>query len=146
MFQGSHNINMDAKGRLAIPAKVRETLMAMTGGKIVMTAHTQDRCVVVYPEDEWQSILPAIQNLPSMNPHVQRTQRLMLGYASPLELDSNGRVLIPPTLREYAGFEKKLMLVGMGNKVELWDEQKWHESVQKELDAPMPPELLALQF
>ncbi len=145
MFQGSHSINMDAKGRFAIPAKQRECLMSMTEGRIVMTAHTQDKCVLVYPQNEWETLLPAIQNLPSLNRQAQRIQRLLLGYATSLELDGNGRVLIPPTLREYAGLDKKLMLVGLGKKLELWNEEKWQKSVADlDIDDEILPEILSL--
>lgn len=147
MFQGSHSINMDVKGRLAIPAKQRECLMSMTEGRIVMTAHTQDKCVLIYPENEWEKIVPAIQGLPSFNRHAQRTQRLLLGYATSLELDANGRVLIPPTLREFAGLDKKLMLVGLGKKLELWDEETWLQAVaDAEFDDELPPEMLSLSL
>ena len=148
MFQGSHGINMDAKGRIAIPAKQRESLMSMSDGRIVMTAHTQDRCVLVYPESEWEQIRPKIEALPSFNKTALRTQRLLLGYATSLELDGNGRVLVPPTLRDYAALDKKLMLVGLGKKLELWSEETWLQTVA---DAPLddeelPPELLTLSL
>ena len=67
MFQGSHNINLDAKGRIAVPAKQRELLISACAGRVVMTAHTEDRCVLIYPETEWNSILPKIEALPSFN-------------------------------------------------------------------------------
>lgn len=106
MYQGSHSINMDAKGRMAIPAKYRDDLAADCAGRIVMTAHTQDRCVLLYPEPEWQNILPKIEALPTFNKAALRAQRMLIGYACALELDGNGRILVPPTLREYAGLEK----------------------------------------
>lgn len=148
MFQGSHGINMDAKGRIAIPARQRESLMSMCEGKLVMTAHTQDRCVLVYPETEWQAILPKIQALPTFNKQVLRTQRLLIGYATSLELDGNGRVLVPSTLRDYAKLDKKLMLVGLGNKFELWSEEAWFNSVadMDVDDEEMPPEMLSLSL
>lgn len=125
MLLGSHAINMDAKGRMAIPTKVRDTLVSVCGGRIVVTANYQDKCLLVYPEDKWQELLPQIANLPNSKKDVRRMQRLMLGYATPLEMDGNGRVLLPPTLREYAGLEKKVMLVGQGKKFELWSEDAW---------------------
>mgnify|MGYP001993321130 CR=1 FL=1 len=111
-FLGSHAINMDAKGRLAIPARVREDLETLCGGRIVLTAHTEERCLLVYPEPQWEEILPKIEALPSFNKAVRRTQRLLIGYATPLELDGAGRILVPQPLRDYAGLEKKLYLVG----------------------------------
>lgn len=147
MFQGSHSINMDAKGRLAIPAKQRESLMSISDGRMVMTANTQDKCILVYPENEWEKIVPQIEALPSFNRHAQRAKRLLIGYATTLELDGNGRVLVPPTLREYAGLDKKLMLVGLGKNLELWNEEHWLQSVADlELDEELPPEMLSLSL
>lgn len=147
MYQGSQSINMDAKGRLAIPAKHRDMLVSSCGGRIVMTAHTQDKCVLIYPETEWQNILPKIEALPTFNKSALRAQRLLIGYACALELDSNGRVLIPPTLRDYANLEKKLMLVGLGKKFELWSEESWLASVaDSDDDEPLPAEMLSLSL
>lgn len=148
MFLGSHNLNMDAKGRLAIPAKHRDTLASACEGRIVMTAHTQVRCVVVYPETEWEQILPKVEALPNFNPMTQRVQRLFIGMASPLELDGNGRVVVPPTLRQYAALDKKVMLVGLGKKFELWSEENWLQSVADMAFDPadMPQELQTLSL
>lgn len=146
MFQGSHSISLDAKGRTAIPAKYREELASVCGGRIVMTAHTQDRCVLVYPETEWQEILPKIEALPSFNRAALRAQRLLIGYASTLELDANGRVLVPQTLRDYAGLEKKLMLVGLGKKFELWSEEAFLASIAEEEGEGLPEEMLSLSL
>ncbi|WNO09609.1 division/cell wall cluster transcriptional repressor MraZ [Teredinibacter sp. KSP-S5-2] len=147
MYQGSHSINMDAKGRMAIPAKYRDDLAADCAGRIVMTAHTQDRCVLLYPEPEWQNILPKIEALPTFNKAALRAQRMLIGYACALELDGNGRILVPPTLREYAGLEKKLMLVGLGKKFELWSEDAWFASVADlASDDELPDEMLSLSL
>ncbi len=146
VFQGSHNINMDAKGRLAIPAKHRDTLEATCACKIVMTAHTQDKCVLIYPETEWQLILPQIEALPTFNRAALRAQRLLIGYATSLILDGNGRILVPPTLREYGGFDKKLILVGLGKKFELWDEEAWLATLAEAQDDEMPEQMLALSL
>ena len=148
MFQGSHSINMDAKGRIAIPTKVRESLVSACEGRIVMTAHTEDRCVLVYPESEWELRLPQIEALPTFNKVALRAQRLLIGYASPLELDGNGRVLVPSTLREYAKLDRKVMLVGLGKKLELWSEEAWISSVadSNNLDDEKPPEMQSLSL
>src|SRR5690554_2289590 len=97
---------MDAKGRMAIPTRVREGLMESCGGRLVLTAHTEERCLLMYPEPKWQEILPRIQNLPAMSKEVRRVQRLLIGHACALELDSNGRILVPPTLRAHANLEE----------------------------------------
>jgi len=147
MFLGSHAINMDAKGRMAIPTKIRESLAAFSNDRIVVTAHTEERCLSVYPESQWLEILPKIENLPSFNKTARRAQRLLIGYATPLEMDSNGRILVPPTLRGYAGLEKKLMLVGQGKKFELWSEQSWFDWLDDaDLDEDVPEEMKSLSL
>lgn len=139
---------MDTKGRIAIPARHRETIADESEGRIVMTAHTQDRCVLVYPESEWAVILPKIEALPTFNKVALRAQRLLIGYATAVELDANGRVLVPPTLRDYARLDKKIMLVGLGKKLELWSEEAWLQSVADiQVDGEeMPPEMLSLSL
>lgn len=146
VFLGSHAINMDAKGRMAIPARIRETLETSCDGRLVITAHTEERCLLVYPEPQWQEILPQIEALPNMNKAARRLQRLLIGYACPLEMDGNGRVLVPPTLRDYAGLEKKLMLVGQGKKLELWSEDRWSEWLDEPGDDVMPEQMLSLSL
>ncbi|SFM73770.1 division/cell wall cluster transcriptional repressor MraZ [Marinobacter zhejiangensis] len=148
-FRGNNAINMDAKGRLAIPAKVREDLADLCGGRIVLTAsaNRDERCLLIYPEPQWEAIEAQINRLPTMKKSVRRLQRIMLGYATPLELDGAGRVLVPPTLRSFAGLEKRLMLVGQGKKFELWDETRWLELVDDfDDDDDMPPEMEALSL
>ncbi|AFV00682.2 division/cell wall cluster transcriptional repressor MraZ [Simiduia agarivorans] len=147
MFLGSHSISMDAKGRLAIPARIRESLVELCAGKLVVTAHTEERCLLVYPEPQWLEILPKIEALPSFNKIARRTQRLLIGYATPLEVDGNGRVLLPPTLREYAQLDKKLMLVGQGKKLELWSEASWLQWLDADAgDDEMPVEMQSLSL
>lgn len=142
MFYGSHAINMDAKGRLAIPARVRELLHESCGGRIVLTAHTENRCLHLFPEPYWQELLPKIEGWSSFKPKSRRARLLLMGHACPLELDGNGRVLVPPTLREYAGLEKKLLLVGQGKGLELWDETKFAQYIDSPLnDDDMPDEM-----
>lgn len=147
MFQGSNAINMDAKGRIAIPTKCRDQLAAACGGQVVITAHIQERCLSVYPIQEWRErVLPQVQALPTVNKQAARAQRLVIGYAHELSVDANGRVLLPPTLRDFAGLEKKLMLVGLGNKFELWDEQAWNATLLDVGDEPMPEAMLSLNI
>jgi len=149
VFRGVQHINMDAKGRLAIPARQREPLLEKCGGDIVVTIDTQSRCLVIYPMPAWERIEESLQSLPSLNPAVKRFQRLTLGYATDVQLDASGRMLLPPSLREYAQMEKKLVLVGQGNKLELWSEALWLEERNQALeevgaDLPLPDELLNL--
>ena len=149
MFRGVQHINMDAKGRLAMPARQREPLLTHCQGQIVVTIDTQSKCLAFYPLREWERIEQEIQGLPALKPAVKRFQRLMLGYATDLELDSNGRVLLPQSLREYAQLEKKLVLVGQGNKLELWSEALWLAEREQALqdsgpEAELPEELMSL--
>lgn len=147
MFLGSHAINMDAKGRMAIPTKIRESLSSFCGGRVVVTAHTEERCLLVYPENQWQEVLPKLESLPSLNKAARRIQRLMIGYATPLEMDANGRILLPSTLREYAGLEKKTMLVGQGKKFELWSEERWFDWLDESgADDELPEEFHGLSL
>ena len=112
MFRGVQHINMDAKGRLAMPARQREPLMSESAGELVATIDTQVRCLVLYPLPEWERVERDVQALPALNPAIKRFQRLVLGYASDLQLDANGRLLLPPALRDYAQLDKKGVLVG----------------------------------
>ena len=149
MFRGVQHINMDAKGRLAMPARQREPLLTRCEGQMVVTIDTQSNCLVIYPLPEWEGIEREIQNLPALKPAVKRFQRLMLGYATDLELDGNGRMLLPQSLREYAQLEKKLVLVGQGNKLEIWSEALWLAEREQALkdsgpEAELPEELMSL--
>jgi MraZ protein len=148
VFRGVQHINMDAKGRMAIPARQRESLVELCAGHIVITIDTQTPCLAIYPLQEWERIESEVQALPALNPAVKRFQRLVLGYASDLEIDANGRVLLPAALREYARLEKKLVLVGQGNKLELWSEAQWFAerdaALAVDASAELPVELLSL--
>jgi len=149
LFRGVQHINMDAKGRLAMPARQREPLLSQCEGRIVVTIDTQTTCLAIYPLPEWERIERDIQNLPALKPAVKRFQRLMLGYATDLELDANGRMLLPPALRDYARLDKKLVLVGQGNKLELWSEELWLAEREQALkdsgpDTELPEELMSL--
>jgi MraZ protein len=140
---------MDAKGRLAMPARQREPLLSRCEGQIVITIDTQSNCLVIYPLPEWERIEQDIQGLPALNTAVKRFQRLMLGYATDLELDGSGRILLPQPLREYAQLDKKLVLVGQGNKLELWSEALWLAEREQALrdsgpEAELPEELMSL--
>ena len=149
MFRGVQHINLDAKGRLSVPARQRESLLDISAGSIVVTIDTQSSCLVLYPLREWERIEWDVQNLPTLNPAVRRFQRLVLGYASDLDLDSNGRILLPGALREYAHLEKRVVLVGQGNKLELWSESLWEAECEAALAADggdLPAELMELKL
>ena len=151
MFRGVQHINMDAKGRLAIPARQREPLHAISAGHVVITIDTQVTCLAIYPLPEWERIEKEIQDLPALKPAAKRFQRLVLGYATDVELDGSGRLLLPQPLRDYAELDKKLVLVGQGNKFELWSEDKWVAETDQALqdsgpEAELPEELVSLKL
>lgn len=125
MFRGISSLSIDPKGRLAMPAKYREAMLENAAGQVVITVDHTDKCLLVYPLDEWLKVEKILMSLPNMNRRVRNMQRLILGHAAELELDAQGRLLLPAPLREYAGLDKKAVLVGQANKLELWDADNW---------------------
>ena len=150
MFRGVQYINLDAKGRMAVPARQREQLSVLCDGQVVMTVDTQSSCLALYPLPEWERVERDVQALPALNPAIKRFQRLVLGYASEFQLDGNGRVLVPSALREYAQLDKRSVLVGQGNKLELWSEELWQRECEAALGADsageLPTELMQLNL
>lgn len=151
MFRGITALNLDAKGRLAIPARYREALQQQSDGQLVITINQnpEEKCLWMYPLDVWEDIEDKVVKLPSFDPRSQRLKRLLIGHATDCELDGSGRVLVPPPLRDHSRLTKRVMLVGQGNKFEIWDEQLWNEQTeaaltQKPDDSPMPAELESL--
>ncbi len=110
-----------------MPARYRERLLEACGGRLVVTVD-QDHCLLVYPLPEWEVIEEKLINLPSLNKQSRLLQRLLIGHATDLEMDGQGRILLPALLREYAGLTKKAILIGQGKKLEIWDEDTWNES------------------
>jgi len=141
VFQGSQSLNVDVKGRVAVPSRYRDLLAAVCEGRLVVTANPYERCLNIYPEPQWKEVKAKIESLPNSNKKVRRLQRLVLGNASELDMDGNGRLLLPPTLREFANLDKKVVLVGLGDKAELWSEQSWNEMLDESDDEPMPEEM-----
>ncbi len=125
MFRGATKVSLDAKGRLAIPSRYRERITTRADGHLVATVD-RDYCLLIYPLPDWEEIERKLVRLPTLNKQVRRLQRLMIGYATELEMDGHGRILIPRELREFAGLERLAMLIGQGNKFELWDEERWN--------------------
>jgi MraZ protein len=150
VFRGVNNINLDAKGRLAIPVKYRDFLLTHCNGEMVVTIDTDERALLIYPRPEWEDIERKVQALPSFNPASRRVQRLLIGHATDLQLDGSGRILIPPPLRLYATLDKKTVMLGQGNKLELWSEEHWVNRRDAWLDdqsgLELPPELETLSL
>lgn len=124
MLRGATKVTLDAKGRLAIPVRYRDQLMTRAEGRLVATVD-RDYCLLIYPLPDWEEIERKLTRLPALNKQSRRLQRLMLGHATELEMDSHGRVLLTRELREFAGLDRQAMLIGQGNKFELWSEERW---------------------
>jgi MraZ protein len=150
MFRGANKLTLDAKGRLAMPTRYRERLQERCGGKLVVTVD-KDQCLLIYPFPDWEELERKLMKLPSLNPQARRLQRLMVGHATELDLDGNGRILLPPSLREYGLLSRDVMLVGQGMRFELWDETRWNERRDEWLASPdtatdLPAELETLSL
>lgn len=146
MFRGITAVTIDGKGRLAIPARYRALLQGETSS-LVVTIDTEEPCLLMYPLAEWQPIEEKLQALPSFNAAARRIQRLLIGHAQDVDLDNQGRILLPPLLLDYARFEKgkKVVMIGQGNKFELWNEAEWlnkreHWLASESLSASMLPD------
>lgn len=135
MFRGATTVNLDGKGRLAIPTRYRDSLIEGCEGQLVCTIDLHQPCLLLYPLLEWEVIEQKLSRLSSMNPAERRVQRLLLGHASECQMDSAGRLLIANTLRQHASLIKEVMLVGQLNKFELWDEQTWYQKIKEDIDA-----------
>ena len=124
MFRGLNQVSLDAKGRLAIPVRYREPLNEISEGELVATVD-RDRCLLLYPRSGWEEIEKQLTALPSLQPDARAIQRMLLGYASDMQMDGHGRILLAPSLRDYAELDHKVVMIGQGNKFELWSEERW---------------------
>jgi MraZ protein len=150
MFRGANKVTLDAKGRMVMPTRYRDRIHERSQGRLVVTVD-RDQCLLLYPLPDWEEIERKLMRLPSLNRKSRRLQRLMVGYASELDLDSHGRMLLPPKLREFAGLTRQGVLIGQGNRFELWDEARWNERRDEwlkgeELASDLPGELETLSL
>lgn len=125
MFRGVSSLNLDAKGRIAIPTRYRERLVETCASELVITVD-KDRCLLIYPQPTWLDIEEKLKQLPSFDEASRNLQRLYIGNAHDIDMDGQGRVLLPQELRKFANLDKKVALVGQINKFELWDEETWN--------------------
>ncbi len=125
MFRGLSSLSIDSKGRIAVPSRYRERLLDMAQGCLVLTLSPLDRSLWLYPLPEWQLIEAKLADLSDFDTQSRRTKQMMRGYATDCQLDSQGRILLTQELRAYAGLEKDVVLLGQGNKFELWDSAVW---------------------
>jgi MraZ protein len=143
MFQGAAALSLDAKGRLAIPARHREALVAASAGQLVLTAHPH-RCLLLYPAAAWEPIRDQVLATSSLNPQTAAIKRLLVGNAREEAMDSAGRLLVAPELRQFAQFEKQVWLVGQGSHFEIWSDAGWQKQQDVFLtmgDQQLPPGL-----
>ncbi|HJN38325.1 MAG TPA: division/cell wall cluster transcriptional repressor MraZ [Gammaproteobacteria bacterium] len=124
MYRGISSVNLDTKGRFAVPTKYRDSL-TKTGATLVVTIDTEEHCLLLYPIEVWEGIEEKIQALPSFNQATRRIQRLLIGHATEVDMDAQGRILLAPILREHAKIERGVVLVGQGKKFEIWSKDHW---------------------
>jgi MraZ protein len=142
VFQGASALTLDAKGRMSVPSRYRDALQGQAEGRVTLTKHP-DGCLLLFPRPEWEVFRTKIAALPM---EAKWYQRIFLGSAADVELDTAGRVLIAPELRQAASLEKNVMLLGMGNRFELWDEQTYIAKEQEAMAQGMPDALKNFTF
>ena len=142
MFTGAPNLSLDAKGRMAIPTRYRDAL----GGEVVITADPSG-CLLLFPVNAWQPFEDRVSALPNMNPRIKAMQRMWLGYKSDCEVDSAGRVVLTPEMRDYAKLDRKVQFVGQKDRFELWSEAGWQDQIalaRRTMLEDIPAELAGL--
>jgi MraZ protein len=141
VFQGATQINLDAKGRMAVPTRSRDPLTAGGTVKLILTAHP-DGCLLLYPMPAWEPIRTQVMSFPSLDRRFSLWKRLLVGFAEQVELDGAGRLLLPPELRNFAHIDREVMFVGQGSHFEIWDLETWNTQLEamKSGDSPtLPP-------
>lgn len=131
MFRGSDPINMDAKGRMAIPTRYRALLSEICQGELVITIDMKSTCLTLSPLPEWKNFEAKVAALPALDDLGEMLSRFVIGQAKDIQLDANGRILIPSELRKYAEIDKKLILVGRTQRLEIWAEDNWNTEREK---------------
>jgi len=142
MFTGASNLSVDAKGRIAIPTRYRESL----GAELVITADPSG-CLLLFPGPAWQPFEARVSALPNLNPRIKAMQRMWLGYKSDCEVDNAGRIVLTPEMREYAKLDRKVQMIGQGDRFELWSERGWQDVIelaQRTMREDPPAELAGL--
>ena len=150
MFFGETTINLDAKGRLAVPIRYRDAVAEQCENRMVLTYSAFDsRSLWLQPEKTWERVRDDVMALPNFNASHRSLQRRLVGSATVVEPDGNGRILLPPSLRQVAGLEKRVIFLGMGNRFEIWDEDTLNAQRGEEiinLDAQASTEMASLVF
>ncbi len=123
MFMSEYNHTIDAKGRLIIPSKFREVL-----GEEFVISKGMDGCLFVYANDDWNAFEQKLTSLPLINKEARQFARFFLAGAAQVEVDKQGRILLPANLREFAGLDKDVVLVGVGSRIEIWSKEKYEDA------------------
>ncbi|MCF8067314.1 MAG: division/cell wall cluster transcriptional repressor MraZ [Desulfobacterales bacterium] len=123
MFRGSSYHTIDLKGRIIIPARFRDVIKAGSNGSIMVTR--MDKCLFAYTMEEWAKIEAKVLSLAEKSDHMRRFRRVFIGGAFDCSCDKQGRILIPPSLRQYAGLEKEIVLAGVLSHFEIWSREDW---------------------
>jgi MraZ protein len=150
VFRGGGTVKLDAKGRLALPTRFRPFITERFEGRLVVTVH-DDGCLLLYPQPEWEEIEHRLIRTPNQDRLTRDMQRMLLGHATEVEMDGNGRILLAPRLREFAKLDKTVALLGVGKKFEIWNEEAWEQICNgwmggraEQGDLPHPLESLTL--
>ena len=128
LFTGEYECKMDAKGRLTLPSKVKSKLPEVSGNQLILSLGLEP-CLVIYPLVEYRKIYAQIASMNEFNEEYRRLQRNFFRRIAEIELDGAGRILIPKTMSKYANLDKEIILVGMGNRMELWDSTVYEEYI-----------------
>jgi MraZ protein len=123
--RGVQHLNLDVKGRMTMPSRHRDALVSSDNGCLVATFDIHVRCILIYPLTIWERMEKELQKIPAVDPKVRSLQRFILGNATDLEIDANGRILLTAPLRKYANLDKAVVLVSKGDRFELWNEDSW---------------------
>jgi len=149
VFRGATKVTLDAKGRLAIPTRHRERIAVRSDGQLVVTVD-KGQCLLIYPLPDWEEIERKLVRLPSLHKRTREMQQIMVGYATEVDIDGHGRILLSRELREFAGLDRSAVLIGQGHRFELWDEERWNEKrdawLKSDDDGELPPELESLSL
>ncbi len=148
MFQGAVALNLDAKGRLAVPTRFRAEIDEVCKGAVIVTVHPH-RCLLIYPEPVWGPIRDEVLARSSLDEASAKVRRLFVGNANPEQLDSAGRLLVAPELRMRAQLDKKVWLVGQGDHCELWSDVRWEQQQEESFAmdlSQLPPGLEKLRL
>ena len=127
MYRGCSKISIDSKGRLAIPSRYRALILEQAQNNLVITLNPLDRSLYLYPLPEWEIIEDKLAALSDFDKQSRRTKQMMRGYANDCQLDSQGRILIPKELRGHAELSRQAIILGQGNKFEIWNEKTWEK-------------------